>query len=590
MTCRLIPLRPRSLSTALPSLLLLALAACSDDGSGTTTDTGTTTGTSTDTDATTGGPGGSTTAAPTTDPGTSSTVTDTTSATDATATGDSTGDATGGALFNVSGKIEYERVPYDPVDKRLDYSATMTMPVRGASVRLVDADTDNELASTVTDDQGAYTFDYDGAAKVKLWVFAETVTPSIVVEDNTAGDAIYVLESAVVDSAVDATLDVLAKTGWTGDGYGGPRMSAPFAVLDSAYGAARRFLDETTPTPDFGALRINWSVENRPEEGDKVVGQIGTSHWDQEELYILGKADIDTDEFDRHVIVHEWCHYFQSTVARSDSIGGPHAEGDVLDPRVAWSEGSCNAMSAILLDPAFLYTDTFGLQQADHFEIALETNVKDAESNPGWFAERIIGGIMLDLYDETAEPFDKLSLGLQGVYDGLIAQKSLPALTTLHSFVAPLKAANPQDAAAIDALVTYHTANADYGISTIKDQWATGETHAGDAPYNLPLYSAAAVDQMVTVQLLGGEPHNHLIQNRYLRITGDDLPIVVTSTCDADIDLAVYHLGEKIAKAETNSGDEQLTFDSVDGEIYVLTVQGFNDQPGVYSATISLTH
>lgn len=604
MSCPSISIRLRRMSSAFPSLLLLALAACGDDGSGTTTDVGASTGASTTdastgVDATTGGPGGSTTAGPTTD--TASTGPTTTDATTATTTTDATTDATttsastggsttGGALFHVSGKIEYERVPYDVDAKKLDYAATAAMPVRGASVRLIDADNDVELASTVTDDQGGYAFDYDGAAKVKLWVFAETTTPPITVEDNTDGDTIYVIESAAVDSGGNAALDVLAKTGWTGESYGEPRLAAPFAVLDSVYTATRRFLDETTPAPDFVPLHVNWSPNNRPEPGDKAAGQIGTSHWDKEELYILGKEDVDTDEFDDHIIVHEWCHSFQSTVTRDDTIGGNHAEGDVIDPRVAWSEGSCNAMSAIILDPAFLYSDTFGLKQADSYEIALDTNIKDAAANPGWFSERVVAGIVLDLYDNTAEPFDKTSLGLQGIYDGLLAQKALPSLTTLFSFIAPLKAAHPQDAAAIDALVVYHTADAALGISTIKDQWATGETHAGDTPLNLPLYTIATIDKMVTRQLIGGEPDNHAAQNRYFRIVGDGLPIVATSTCDGDIDLAVYAKGKKLATAETNSGNEQLMFDTVDKEIYVLTVHGYNDLPGPYSATISLTH
>lgn len=499
-------------------------------------------------------------------------------------------DGADGAAFHVSGKLAYERVPFDPEGGRLDYDASQQRPIRGASVRLIDADTDEELASTWSDEDGKYAFEYGGAARVKLWVFAETSRPAIRIEDNTAGDAIYVMESATVDSAADATLDVLAATGWTGSGYGDPRNAAPFAILDTVYTATGRFLAETAPPPEFVPLVINWSVENRPEFGDYASGQIGTTQWYLQEVYILGKEDINTDEFDTHIIVHEWCHSFLSTLMRSDSIGGMHVAGQILDPRVAWDEGACNAMSAIILDPDFVYFDTGGVRQGESFTLDLEYNPDGPEYSPGWFSEFTVGAILLDLYDATDEPFDRLSIGLQGIYDGLVAQKGLPARTTLFSFIAPVKDARPQDAAAIDALVVHHTADDAFGVGVVEDQWGTGETHVGGDASNLPLYTVAVPGEMYTRDLLGGEPFNNLGQSRYFRITGDGLPIWVDSTCAFELDLAVFHLGEAVGEAVTMGGNEELMFDTVDGETYVLVVQGFNDVPGPYPATISISH
>jgi hypothetical protein len=53
-----------------------------------------------------------------------------------------------------------------------------------------------------------------------------------------------------------------------------------------------------------------------------AAGHIGTSHWNGSALYILGKADVDTDEFDDHVIVHEWGHYFESTLPSIEASAG----------------------------------------------------------------------------------------------------------------------------------------------------------------------------------------------------------------------------------------------------------------------------
>jgi len=90
-------------------------------------------------------------------------------------------------------------------------------------------------------------------------------------------------------------------------------------------------------------------------------GLIGTTHFDGDgNLYILGDADSDTDEYDDHVIIHEWGHYFEQSFSRADSIGGPHGSGDRLDIRVAFGEGWGNAFSAIATDnPIYLILKGF---------------------------------------------------------------------------------------------------------------------------------------------------------------------------------------------------------------------------------------
>ena len=60
----------------------------------------------------------------------------------------------------------------------------------------------------------------------------------------------------------------------------------------------------------------------------------------------------DTDEFDQHVIAHEFGHYIENSFSRADNIGGAHGRGDKLDIRVAFGEGFGYAFSAIVLgDP-----------------------------------------------------------------------------------------------------------------------------------------------------------------------------------------------------------------------------------------------
>ena len=60
-------------------------------------------------------------------------------------------------------------------------------------------------------------------------------------------------------------------------------------------------------------------------------------------LYILGGIEgeicTDTDHYDNSVIIHEYGHFLEKSFAQSDSPGGSHDGDNIIDPRLAWSEG-----------------------------------------------------------------------------------------------------------------------------------------------------------------------------------------------------------------------------------------------------------
>ncbi|NJL24635.1 MAG: hypothetical protein HC902_05330 [Calothrix sp. SM1_5_4] len=71
-------------------------------------------------------------------------------------------------------------------------------------------------------------------------------------------------------------------------------------------------------------------------------------------LFILGGQDgdvnnSDTDHFDNPVIIHEYGHFLEDVVGRSDSPGGSHNGNKVIDPRLAWSEGWGNFFQATVI-------------------------------------------------------------------------------------------------------------------------------------------------------------------------------------------------------------------------------------------------
>lgn len=493
----------------------------------------------------------------------------------------------------LSGQLQYESVPYNQLNEGLDYSKMTSHPIRGVRVVLLNATDETILAETTSTNEGQYSFHWSGSPNVKIWVYAETTTPSILVADNTAQNAQYVLESAEIVADGPKTLDLLAGSGWTGTSYGKPRQSAPFTILDAAYTAAKRFLDEGKPAPVFPKLEINWSVENRPEEGNINLGQIETSFWDGTEIYILGKEDVDTDEFDTHVIVHEWGHSFEQFISRSDSFGGIHGFGDVLDPRLAFSEGFCNALSGIILEPNTVYTDSSGVQQKDGFWDDVDNNETSAATKPGWYSETTVQNIVFDLYDDDkngAEAFDKVALGIPGIYAAVTGGlKTTPALTTLFPLISTLKANHANAVSAIDTLVTHHSGGGGFGIDAIADEWGTNETHGGDEPNAIPVYVGMKIGDSKTLSLTGNLDWALLGQNRFLRFTGNGASVNVSTTSVDDVDIFVYRRGSEVASATTTSGNESVKFSTKMGDEYVINVQGFGEAPGPYAVIVNVT-
>ena len=102
--------------------------------------------------------------------------------------------------------------------------------------------------------------------------------------------------------------DLHAAHGWTGQSYGETRSAAPFAILDNIYTAIQSFA-AVDPNIDFPELEVHWSTRNRSAFGNLSDGSIGSSAYhrdgDSGSIFILGQENVDTDEYDQHIIIHE---------------------------------------------------------------------------------------------------------------------------------------------------------------------------------------------------------------------------------------------------------------------------------------------
>ncbi|MCP4413722.1 MAG: hypothetical protein GY808_14270 [Gammaproteobacteria bacterium] len=461
--------------------------------------------------------------------------------------------------ITLSGKITFDLIPHN-ASSGLDYNNISQSAVRGATVELLDETATSILQTVSSDSSGDYSFDVNSSTSYVVRVKAElkktdsAPTWDFTVVDNTQSKALYSMQStvqAVVGSAV--VLNLNADSGWGGSGYTGSRVAAPFAILNSVYQAKEKILsvDATVAMP---ALKLNWSVNNVGTGDVKALGQIGISHFDGTEIYILGDADSDTDEYDGHIIIHEWGHYFEGRFSRSDSLGGSHSGSDKLDMRVAVCEGFGNALSGIVTDDSF-YRDSMGANQSGGFHINVEVN---PSTNKGWYSEASVQSLLYDIYDSSNDGSDSISLGFEPIYLALInGEKNTEALTSIFSLANQVKVQSPTNANSIDTLMASQEI-------VVNDDYGTGETNAGGDARNLPVYTPLTVGGGA-VNVCSYDTNgqfNKLGVWKFLRFniaTSGSYLITVTGTkAGDDPDIYLYKAGVVVGSGEA-TGNESFT-------------------------------
>ncbi|MEO8464083.1 MAG: hypothetical protein ABI640_01975 [Gammaproteobacteria bacterium] len=393
----------------------------------------------------------------------------------------------------LQGTVTFDLVPA-VAGRGLDYPQTVERPARGVTVEVVAAGT--VLASTATDSAGHYSVTVTPNTEASLRVRAEMVragAPSwdFRVVDNVNSDALFTLAGVAFNTGTaDLGRDLHAGSGWTGSAYSAPRSAAPFAILDVVYECVQVVLS-ASPAAVFPPLQMKWSTSNSPVTGPGF-GEIGSSRFVAGVgIELLGAAEQDTDEYDRHVIAHEWGHYLERSFSRSDNIGGSHSITDQLDMRVAFSEAWATAFAGIAMhDP--IYVDTFGAGQAHNFSFDLEQSPNRRNPNAGWFNEEAVQSLLYDLYDNGRDvapgtlTLDDLALGFGPLFDVMInAQRQTLALTSVFSFIDALKQVRPADAPLIDQLTMAQ------GIRPVANEYGTNETNYGVPSKRTPQEVAA---------------------------------------------------------------------------------------------------
>ncbi|MEE8056610.1 MAG: hypothetical protein V3T17_02060 [Pseudomonadales bacterium] len=388
----------------------------------------------------------------------------------------------------ITGLIRYQRVPHFATGTEgLDYDNTVNLPVRGVVVQAVEA-MGNSCSETVvttglTNANGEYGLNVPVNLSVCVQVRAQLYRDSasgganwdIQLVDNTNNNApYYLVDNTIATPSTQPQRDLLAGSGAAlgSSDYTSARAAAPFAILDTLCEAI-----DTVVTVDnsvqFPKLVVNWSENNLTAEGEVEDGEIGSAFYRQlqlveannnitilgHEIFLLGDEDNDTDEYDPHVITHEFAHFIIGSLSRHDAAGGAHTVGDRLDMRLAFDEGWADAFSAIALNSASsiiskpnIYHDSFGNNQDRSFRFAVDSN-NTAVS--GWYSESSVFSVIYNLFDAANDGvIDSLSLGFAPIYTVITsaAYKNSEALLSIYSFIHYLKNQSSDDVA-IDSLM-----------------------------------------------------------------------------------------------------------------------------------------
>jgi len=486
---------------------------------------------------------------------------------------------------NISGRVTFDLVPSNTTTNGLNYSAISQEPARGITIEALDS-ANNLLACDVTDANGGYDVSVTSNTDVRIRARAEMIQTTgpiwdVTVVDNTSSDALYALNGDLASSGtVDTVRDLNAASGWGGSGYTTTRAAAPFAILNPIYDAVQKFsaVDSNVvfPPAEFG-----WSINNRAANGSVANGDIRTSSYTGNgRVNILGDANSDTDEYDDHVVVHEWGHYFEDQLSRSDSVGGTHTGSDRLDPRVALGEGFGNAISGMVTDDPF-YRDSSGDAQASGFSINVESNSASPE---GWFNEFSVQSILYDLYDSTDDGADTLTLGLGPIYNVLTdtGYTGQSLFTTIFSFLDEIRNIESGNVTAINALATGQSIN-----GTGKD--GAGESNSGSTSNSLPVYKTATVNGAAVQVCSAGTnspatnpPLFNKLRNRnYVRFTitnaGSHTLIMarVSGSGSRDPDFIIFKDGTPILRAESGPGEREAVIVSLTAGDYVVDAYDF---------------
>jgi hypothetical protein len=311
----------------------------------------------------------------------------------------------------ISGAAFYQKI--DVTDAGLDLSRPVMVPIRNARVEVFSRSSQSVVAVSETDLRGRFAVPVPLDPNLTVRVISRLRAYDLRVADNTNQNQIYAI-AADVDGRAGRSDVLLVDTS---------RLSGAFNILEVIQ-RSNDIVKAADPDLVLPPISIFWSTRNWKGEGAINIGQglIGTTYFNvaNNTAYVVGDrnehgANSDSDEYDDSVIAHEYAHLLAAKFSRDDSPGGRHVMGDMLDPRVAWSEGWANFFSSVVRnDP--IWRDSRGANGVNILRFDREDNVP-AGDRPGYWSEASVDTILWDLFDDRADSADEAQFSFRQLWE-----------------------------------------------------------------------------------------------------------------------------------------------------------------------------
>jgi hypothetical protein len=361
-----------------------------------------------------------------------------------------------GPVVELSGRALYQKVAV--TDNGLELDRTTMVPIRNARVEVADRTRGVQFVS-VTDDEGGFRVLVSSGPLLTVRVVSRIRSQDLRVLDNTqSNNPPYSISTEVDLRDPNVTAMPLELTDRT-------RVSGAFNILDVLQRANELVLSASARFIGPPVV-VYWSPRNTSRLGSFRDGLIGKTFFDlaSRAAYILGDRLTNSDEYDDSVILHEYAHMLAARFSRDDSPGGSHGLGDLLDPRVAWSEGWANFFSAAVQgDP--IYRDSKGPVGGLDVRFDLEENVPVGDQ-PGYRSEASVASLLWDLFDENADAGDGGRFPFSAIWVAFTDLQNY-RLVYLPHFLVEFLAENPGFSNALVAMAQLRSIDFQPGVNPV---------------------------------------------------------------------------------------------------------------------------
>ncbi len=324
-----------------------------------------------------------------------------------------------GTLVTATANYEYRTISVNPGEEGLREIADTPKPIRGAEY-IVQNSNKQTIICGFTDSSGGISFNLPLDNKLyKLIVRSR--------DENFANVMKAPETNALYSISISFTANGDKTITLTAEGDNEEITGAAFNILDQIYESIQKISSLTSSLScngsncididDIDKADIYWEAGFNP--GSYLEGSPELSFFTRtyNRVFILGglNGDVafsDTDHYDNSIIIHEYFHFIEANVSSTNSPGGSHNGNQILDPRLAWSEGAAQFFQSLVTEiPAVL--DTRGNVDGDtgfFLNLSIEHRTNDTPLTPGEgeFREFSVARVLWDLYDTNLDsPFDR---------------------------------------------------------------------------------------------------------------------------------------------------------------------------------------